>query len=374
MDEDRIPGTLTLFLAGDVMLGRGVDQILPHPCDPKIYETYATSALDYLRLAERRHGPIQVPVPFDYVWGDGMAELSRRRPDFRLVNLETAVTRSNTAEPKGINYRMSPENVPTLTAAQIQACALANNHVLDWGQQGLYDTLQSLEQAGIGAVGAGRNLSEATLPHVRDIVDKGRVIIMAFGSQTSGIPASWAATKDGAGINLLPDETDRGIAGVVDGILRIKQPRDVVVVSIHWGGNWGYDIPSARRKLAHRLIEEADVDLVFGHSSHHPKAIELYRGKLILYGCGDLINDYEGISGHENFRGDLSLMYFPRIAVTNGRLEALDMVTFRTRSMRLVRGDEDDARWLAGVLKRECARFGTGIVLGPDNVMHLTWD
>jgi poly-gamma-glutamate capsule biosynthesis protein CapA/YwtB (metallophosphatase superfamily) len=127
--------SLKLFLAGDVMTGRGDDQILPHPIDPEIFESYSVTAFDYLRMAERRHGVIPQPVSFDYIWGDGLTEFSRQQPDIRLINLETAITRSNAAADKGINYRMSPENVEVLSAARIQTCVLANNHVLDWASR-----------------------------------------------------------------------------------------------------------------------------------------------------------------------------------------------------------------------------------------------
>jgi poly-gamma-glutamate synthesis protein (capsule biosynthesis protein) len=70
----------TLFLCGDVMLGRGIDQILPHPGDPRLYESYVKSAATYVELAERRNGPIPKPVDFEYVWGDVLAELQRVRP------------------------------------------------------------------------------------------------------------------------------------------------------------------------------------------------------------------------------------------------------------------------------------------------------
>src|SRR5512145_2882467 len=117
---------VTLFLCGDVMTGRGVDQILPHPSKPRLFEPYVTSAVTYVELAERAVGPIPRPVGFDYVWGDALAELRRVRPDARIVNLETSVTRSNEAWPdKGIHYRMHPANVPCLTAAGIDCCALA---------------------------------------------------------------------------------------------------------------------------------------------------------------------------------------------------------------------------------------------------------
>jgi poly-gamma-glutamate synthesis protein (capsule biosynthesis protein) len=145
---------LTLFLAGDVMTGRGIDQALPHPSQPRIHEGFMTSALGYLELAERASGRIPRPVGFSYVWGDALDELARRSPDLRIVNLETSITTSDEPWPKGINYRMHPSNAPCLRAAGLDLCVLANNHVLDWGVAGLLETLETLKGAGIACAGA----------------------------------------------------------------------------------------------------------------------------------------------------------------------------------------------------------------------------
>ena len=80
------------------------------------------------------------------------------------------------------------------------------------------------------------------------------------------------------------------------------------MVSVHWGGNWGYDVPRDQRRFAHRLLD-GGVHLVHGHSSHHPRPVEVHDGKAVLYGCGDLVNDYEGIDGFEEYRGELRLVY-----------------------------------------------------------------
>lgn len=365
-------GTTSIFLAGDVMLGRGIDQILPHPVDSKIFERYVKTATDYVRLAEDRHGPISRPVALDYVWGDLLDELDRRKPDLRLINLETAVTHSNAAEPKGINYRMSPEHVGVLKSAHMLNCGLANNHVLDWGPQGLVETLQTLQASGINAVGAGRNKREASAPLIVETANR-RMIVAAFGSPTSGIPRNWQALDDAPGVNLLPDHPDETVNRCRALFRPIRKPGDSVVVSVHWGGNWGYDIPPEQRILAHRLIDEADVDIVYGHSSHHPKPIEVYRDRLILYGCGDLINDYEGISGYESFRDDLTLAYFVRVSNADGRLEGLDMVPFRIRSMRLERAGAQEAKWLADTLNRESGSTGTRVEPCRDASMRLEW-
>ncbi len=104
---------ITLFICGDVMTGRGIDQILPYPCDPEIYESYMKSALGYVRLAEKVSGPIPRPADFSYIWGDALPELDRMTPDLTIINLETSVTRSEDFwRGKGINYRMSPEEFP----------------------------------------------------------------------------------------------------------------------------------------------------------------------------------------------------------------------------------------------------------------------
>ena len=87
-------GSVRLFLCGDVMTGRGIDQILPHPCDPALHEDYVQSAIDYVRLAEQLNGPIQRPVNPAYIWGAAIEEWSRAKPDARIVNLETSITRS----------------------------------------------------------------------------------------------------------------------------------------------------------------------------------------------------------------------------------------------------------------------------------------
>ncbi len=364
---------VTLFLCGDVMTGRGVDQVLPHPSDPRLYEPYMTSALAYVELAERANGPIPRPVDFAYVWGDALAELERKRPAARIINLETSVTKSDDYQAKGINYRMSPENVGCIAAAGIDCCALANNHVLDWGYAGLGETLEVLQEAGVKTAGAGRDIREAEAPAMLDVLGPGRVIVFAFGSVTSGIPRSWAAAENRPGVNLLDDLSERTVRRIADKVREVKRPDDIVVASIHWGANWGYQVPRRHTAFAHRLIDAAGVDVVHGHSSHHAKAIEVYRGKPILYSCGDFLNDYEGIGGYESFRNDLVLTYFLSIARSEGRLVGLDMTPLRIRNFRLNRASRDDARWLGDTLTREGRRFGTRADLKDDNTLALGW-
>jgi poly-gamma-glutamate capsule biosynthesis protein CapA/YwtB (metallophosphatase superfamily) len=362
-----------LFVCGDAMLGRGIDQIMAHACNPCLYESYVNSALDYVRLAEDAHGPIPRHVDPSYVWGEALDELDRMQPDARLVNLETSVTRSEGCEPKGINYRMSPEDAEALLAAAIDCCVLANNHVLDWGRAGLFETLATLQRLHIKTAGAGHTLAEASAPAVLEVVGKGRVLVFSFASVTSGTPNDWAATPSRAGVNVLPDLLETTAVRVADQIAAARQPGDVVVVSIHWGGNWGYQVPADQRQFAHRLIERADVSVIHGHSSHHPKAIEVYRNRLILYGCGDVLNDYEGIKGYEAYRDDLSLMYFADVDRASRDLVALEIVPLHIRRFRLAPPSAPDVAWVRRMLEHECGRFGAGIVPTPSGSLSLAW-
>jgi poly-gamma-glutamate synthesis protein (capsule biosynthesis protein) len=159
-------------------------------------------------------------------------------------------------------------------------------------------------------------------------------------------------------VNLLPDLSEDTVRRIAKRISDLKQKGDCVVASIHWGGNWGYKILSAQREFAHRLIDQAHVDVVHGHSSHHPKGVELYKGKPILFGCGDFLNDYEGISGYEEFRGDLALMYFVTMDLATGKLVSLIMTPMQIRRFRLNYARPDDVHWLQQVMDRESRLLG----------------
>jgi poly-gamma-glutamate synthesis protein (capsule biosynthesis protein) len=364
---------MRLFLCGDVMTGRGIDQALPHPANPILYEPYVRDAREYLQLAEKAHGPIPRPLNFDYIWGDALEELDRAEVDFRIANLETAVTSAETPWPgKAIHYRMHPQNVGCISAGHISACALANNHVVDWGYDGLSETLLTLGAAGIAHSGGGNDSDEAMQPAVLNATGKGRLLLFSFGSITSGIPPEWKATSISPGINLLDDLSEKTAAWVCDEMRPHQQPGDLVAASIHWGSNWGYEISSEQIAFAHRLIEQG-IAIVHGHSSHHVRAIEVFKGRLILYGCGDFLTDYEGISGNETFRGDLPLMHLVELDSDSGELIAARLVPMQMRRFQLQRASAADARWLCDLLNKLGAKFNTRVKLQSDNSLVLEW-
>ncbi len=231
----------------------------------------------------------------------------------------------------------------------------------------------TLRGAGIRTSGAGRDEAEAAAPAVLELAGKGRALVFAFGLESAGVPREWAAGKDRAGVGFLRDLSSRSVERIAAHVGAAKRAGDIVVASIHWGGNWGYDVPRPQREFAHRLVETAGVDVVHGHSSHHPRGIEVHRDRLILHGCGDFLNDYEGISGHEAFRSDLALMYFPTLDAATGRLVGLAMTPTRIRHFRVNRAPEADALWLEGMLNREGAKLGTRASRRGDGTLELAW-
>ncbi|SFI38832.1 CapA family protein [Nitrosomonas sp. Nm34] len=365
---------ITLFLCGDVMTGRGIDQILPYPSKPQLYEPYVQNAQEYVELAEAINGKIPRPVSFDYIWGDALVELEKIAPDARIINLETSITTSDEFwVNKGIHYRMHPQNMPSLTVAKIDCCVLANNHVLDWGYAGLTETLRILANAHIKTAGAGANLQAAQSPAILDIPLKGRIIIISCGTESSGIAYEWAASARKAGVYFLTDLSRKTVDQIATLVRQYKHPGDIVIVSIHWGGNWGYRIPEEHIDFAHMLIDSAEIDLLHGHSSHHPIGLEVYKEKLILYGCGDFLNDYEGIGGHEHYRGDLSLMYFVSIAPATGKLVSLEMVPLQIKHFRLNRASAEDAHWLQGTLDEHSNKLNCRIELTSDQTLKVIY-
>jgi poly-gamma-glutamate synthesis protein (capsule biosynthesis protein) len=166
--------------------------------------------------------------------------------------------------------------------------------------------------------------------------------VWGIGDRSSGIPRGWAAGDGTPGVWLTG--ADRDLLRRVEG----SGPR---IVSIHWGENWGYAIPARQQNLARALIDRTGVSIVHGHSSHHPRGMEIYNGGLILYGAGDFINDYEGIGGHERYRPDLTAGYFVDVDEARAHVTRVLAVPFRLRRFHLQRASAADTEWLAETLE-----------------------
>ncbi len=337
------------------MLGRGIDQILQHPSSPELSEPFVRDARDYVALAEATSGPIPHGVAPEYVWGELLGSIAEKAPSARIVNLETSITTASAPDDrKSVHYRMNPANAECVSAARIDACVLANNHVLDYGERGLVETLDVLGRVRVASAGAGRSLEEARRPAIVDAGGR-RVLVFGLADDSAGVLREWAAGPRTPGVELLADLSDETADAVAERVRSHRRPGDMVVVSIHWGSNWGYQVPRAHERFARALIDRG-ADLVHGHSSHHARPMEIYSGRLILYGCGDLINDYEGIDTRRAFRSELVAAYFPELD-DEGRLIECVVEPFRLRKLRLERATTNDTRWLRDTLERISTRL-----------------
>ena len=314
------------FLCGDLMPARGVDQVLPFPI-PKaaLREQCCSDAAEYVRLAQRKTNAAETlsGIPrrsFSALAGELKDAITAREPlDAKLANLESALTVSNAFWPhKAVCYRASPRNgIGLLRFLGIDIVTLANNHAMDFGVPGLLDSLDALDASRIEHVGAGRNAREAfqgkLLPSREDTV------VFGYCLENSGAPPSWRAGESRPGVALLfsDDDVRRAAADIMSSSRSRLSTRPMTIVSLHCGSNWGYEIDPLIERVARTFIE-AGADIVHGHSSHHAREAEVYRKKLILYGCGEVLNDYEGITDHpafpaSEFRGNLRYAYFPEM-------------------------------------------------------------
>lgn len=313
----RSPDQLRLLVGGDLMLGRGIDAIRPvhNPADfGKVDARHPSITIAW---AKARGMAVPQNASAHELWGEALEPILASNADLTLFNLETAVTSRDCWVPKTYNFRMHPAGLDVLTVAGIRCVSLANNHVLDFGLPGLLDTLQALRRRGIALAGAGLNARLASAPRALPLPDGRRVLVFAMACANAGCRAWNAALAHRPGIALLPDLEPATASAVCRLIQYYRQPNDLVVVSIHWGGNWPEQIPVLMRNFAQRLIRQAGVNLIHGHSSHGPLEVEQIDKALVLYGCGDVLNDYEGRPDLLSRHGDLGTLFVADFNTSN---------------------------------------------------------
>jgi poly-gamma-glutamate capsule biosynthesis protein CapA/YwtB (metallophosphatase superfamily) len=301
---------ITLALVGDVMLGRKVNEAL-HTVSP------------------------------EQPWGDVLPLLISA--DLRIVNLECAITDHKqpwTRTPKVFHFRADSSAVEVLKAARVDACSLANNHTLDFEEQGLLDTMEHLKAAGIWYAGAGRDREEAARPALlaaRRADRTSRVALLAF---TDNEPPC-AAGSDRPGTNYLPVSSESNVLREVDAAVTAAREAGAgtVVFSNHWGPNM-VQRPSAHfRRFAHAVID-CGVDVYYGHSAHIFQGVEIYGGKPILYDTGDFIDDY---AVHPKLRNDWSFLF--KVSLEGSEFQRLELfpVTLLYTRVQLAKGKEREA-------------------------------
>ena len=307
---------MKIAFVGDVMLGRLVNQAL--------------------RLE-----------PPEYPWGDTLSVL--RPADWRICNLECVISDRGTpwaATRKAFHFRSDAKNVAVLKSAGIDAVSLANNHVLDFGEEAMLDMLRILDLEGIRRAGAGADLAEASRPAVLEARGM-RIGLVAF---TDNQP-EWEATDTRPGVFYVPtDARDARAARLLDVVRRASAATDLLVVSGHWGGNWGYAPPSGHRTFARALID-AGAGVIFGHSCHVSRGIELYRERPVIHSAGDFIDDYAVDAAERN---DRSLIF--TLDTDAARLRLYPTV-IRECHAQLAHGR--DSAEIAAKMRELCADLGT---------------
>ncbi len=309
---------MRLLFVGDVMLGRLVNEALKS----------------------------ETP---EYPWGDTLPMF--QQADVRLCNLECVLSDRGVpwaATPKAFHFRSDARNIAVLRAAHIDAVSLANNHTLDYGAEALVDTLALLDAAGIKHAGAGRTRDEAARAAII-ATSEGDIGLLAF---TDNEP-EWEAAPGQPGTCYAPvDIHDARMRRLLESVTETGKSVDFLIVAAHWGPNWGYDPLPDHVRLGHALID-AGADVVFGHSSHVYRGIEIYRGRPILYSTGNFIDDY-AIDPVE--RNDLSCVF--ALVTEQHQPRALHMYPTVIEDCQARLASKDIAEAIGRKLRLLCADLG----------------
>lgn len=288
---------MQILFVGDVMLGRLVNNVLPKE-------------------------------NFKYVWGNTIEII--QKADFSLLNLECAISSKGKEWKKTFkvfHFRANPNAIKVLKSASIDYVALANNHILDYDVEGLVDTIDLLDKYNISHSGAGKDLKNATKPafiekkikinqdkhkklNVKKYENIKDSIRIGLISLTDNQP-EWEAYPNSPGVNYIPLTLQQNIYSdrLENSILEAKKQSDLVIVASHVGPHFREMPSNTYVNFAHKIIDFG-ADIYWGHSNHTPQGIEIYKKgnnqKIILYDCGDFIDDY---ATDPNYRNDLSFIF-----------------------------------------------------------------
>jgi poly-gamma-glutamate synthesis protein (capsule biosynthesis protein) len=292
-------------------------------------------------------------VPPDYIWGNTLPVLLNS--DFRICNLECVISDKGspwTKTPKVFHFRSDSKNIEVLKRGNINAISLANNHSLDFGEEALLETISILDQENILYAGAGKNIIEAEKPAIFTIGDT-QFAFFAFTDNE----LDWEADVNKPGINYIPlDPNDGRATHLFDRIEEIKSSVDFVVISAHWGPNWGYEPLPEQISFAHHLID-LGTDIIFGHSPHVFRGIEIYKNKPILYSAGNFIDDY---AVDEIERNDQS--FISNIEILDKKIKNLELYSTVIRNFQVRMAEDDEQKEIAGKMIKLCEALGTSAV------------
>lgn len=311
---------MRILLVGDVMIGRLVNEAL-------------------------KRKPTEAP------WGDTLPIF--KRADFRICNLECVISDNGTpwtATFKPFHFRTDSKNISVLKAAGIDAVSIANNHSLDFSNEGLFDTVKALDEAGIRHAGAGKDISTASSPALIRGVNGVNIAMAAF---TDNSP-EWEADETTPGVFYSPvDPHDSRAKRLFKIIREAKERAGFVIVSAHWGPNWGYRPLPAHRMFARQLIDNG-ADIVFGHSCHVFQGVEIYKGRPVIYSAGDFVDDYAVDETERNDESFIFIVETDGVRIKRMLLYPTMIIRFQARLPRPMLSEE-----IAVKMKTLSAEMGT---------------
>lgn len=307
---------LTIGFAGDVMLGRTLDSIISQ-------------------------------WGYDYPWGNVLPLM--KSTDVNIINLETTLTNSERKVYKTFNFKASADKVKSLVNANVTVANVANNHILDFAIEGLFETIKTLDKENIKHTGAGKNNDEASAPVV--IIRKNiRIGVLGLTDNEPG----WKANTN-PGTNYIDIGSRKEKAKVLQTIRTLRKETDIVIVSIHWGPNMTEKPSVEFVDFAHAMADHG-AHVIHGHSAHILQGIENYNNNLILYDTGDFVDDYVV---DPFLRNDLSAFFL--LTINKSGLLNLKLIPVRIFQYQVNQARQEDRVWVLERLKELSLPFNTHI-------------
>ncbi|MCR4324428.1 MAG: CapA family protein [Candidatus Curtissbacteria bacterium] len=310
---------MKILFVGDVMLGRLVNGVL-------------------------RHNP---PA---YIWGDILPTI--KSANIKICNLECVI--ANVGKPwpnKTFHFRTDPKNVQSLNIANFSPISISNNHAMDFGPNALMQMIDIFKKESINFAGAGIDITEAFMP----ALENGAGNYVGMISFCDNMP-QWEAAKNKPGIFYVPvDLKDRRAKRLLELVKKTRDDVKILIVSAHWGSNWGYDVPKNHTPFAHALID-AGADIIFGHSGHVFRGVEIYKGKLIIYCAGNFVDDY---AVNDVERNDESFIFILDLDVKRSRIKKLTLTPTIIDNCQALLASKDRAEIIAQKMQNLSKKLGT---------------
>ncbi|HHV98861.1 MAG TPA: CapA family protein [Clostridiaceae bacterium] len=327
---------LSIVAVGDIMLGRGVGSRIKK------------QSLSYTHVFEK---VADILKEGDIVFGNLEGPITDKTHSL------TAYSKTNT-NGKFV-LKGTTESFEALKYAGFNMLSLANNHILDYYQEGLFDTIDILKENGIAFSGAGSNLEEARKPA---IIEKNglKIGLLSYTDFADIVYAgnpriSFAAGENKAGVAPIKYEY------IKEDIANIESEVDILMVSLHWGVEESFEILPSQVELAHDLIDSG-ADVILGHHPHQFQGMEVYKGKPIFYSLGNFIFDQNDPENQESFIVNMQF--------TGTKLTAISAAPVRTiDKIQVMPVSGDDAKQLLEREAKLSSKLGTEFRIENDRLL-----